>query len=70
MARIDNRFQPFFGLSGPIFFACNWFLIEIKFIRYYIEMSTSENAEPENAFQVENWHIFPDFLVNSRLFFY
>ena len=22
------------------------------------------SAEPENAFQVENWHIFLDFLVN------
>ena len=26
-------------------------------------------AEPENAFQIENWHIFLDFLVNSWLFF-
>ena len=37
-------------------------------------MSTSEIdstvpfAEPENAFQVENCHIFLDFLVNSGLF--
>ena len=27
-------------------------------------------AEPENAFQVENWHIFLDFLVNIWFFFY
>ena len=25
-------------------------------------------AEPENAFQVENWHIFLDILVNFWLF--
>ena len=29
-----------------------------------------DTAEPENAFQIENWHIFLDFLVNSWLFFY
>ena len=27
-------------------------------------------AEPENAFQIENWPIFLDFLVNFWLSFY
>ena len=26
-------------------------------------------ADLENAFEVENWHIFPEFLVNFWLFF-
>ena len=34
------------------------------------EIDSTMFSEPENAFQVENWHIFHDFLVNSWPFFY
>ena len=48
--------------------------MEIIFIRCYIELSTSVMipqgfTEPEDAFQVQNWHIILDFLVILLAFF-
>ena len=71
MAHIDNR--RFFGQSGPIFLLLIWFLIEIKFIRYYIEMSTSEIESRvlqslKMRFKLKTGTYFLIFLVNSWLF--
>ena len=41
------------------------------FIRCCMEMLNSFHcvADPENSFQVQNWHLFLDFLVNFLAFF-